>query len=211
MKTKENLSIAGLTIITTLVIGLLNTGTAVLAYSVFLHTRPKQAVNLQPITDVKPVKAQTTIHTPSQVNNGSAANTAKSAPHPTQVRKPQATIVIGQPALPTQIITKPDGQTEYKWCSGQNPSLEDGVCEAILSIASDPTPANPHLSEKVLQWLSLLPSNSTLKMNEQSWQPRTNGGEMDITMQTQAYGNMQLHVTLEKKNDIWVVTDGQIA
>lgn len=216
MKAKNSLSIASLSVITSLVIGLINTGSAVLAYTVFIHARPEQSQELKPLTETTPQPngPETIANNPAAENATAASTNSKKASlaRPTKVRKPQATVVIGQPALPTQIITKPDGQIEYKWCSGQNPQLEDGVCEAILSIASNPTPSNPHLSEKVLQWLSLLPSNSTLAMQENSWLPKsTGGGEMDVVMHTQAYGDIKLHVTLEKINNIWVVTDGKIA
>jgi hypothetical protein len=128
------------------------------------------------------------------------------------VRKADSAIVVGAAPQPAEVTTNPDGIVVYHWCSGNHPGLEDAVCEAVLSIAADPTASNAHLGENVIKSLSLLPRNSTLSMDESSWNATSpSSGTMYVTLHTQTYGDVRLKVTIEKINDIWVVTDGQIA
>lgn len=142
-----------------------------------------------------------------------AANTnnAPASSTPSVSKSGNTPLVIGQKPQPAKIITNANGTISYQWCSGSNPSLEDGVCKAIISIAADPSESNPYLSAQAKKSLSLLPRDSTLTMHESSWKPTgTTQGTMEVTLHAKTYGDVQLLIILEKKQDTWMVNDGQI-
>lgn len=211
--TKKNL--VAISMMTALAVGAINTASAYIAYSSFMPKRQATVDDLN-VTDSTQVTA--TFIQPSQSGASSQSVGSSSSPTPASnstghaVRKPNAAIVIGQVPLPANVTTSPDGNVTYTWCSGINPSLEDKVCEAVISIAANPTASNPHLSEKAKKSLSMLPENSTLTMDEASWTSSSpTSGTMLVTVHTKSYGDVKLKLFLEKINNIWIVDDGQLA
>ena len=206
MKNKK-FSIIFISLITAMAVGIINTASALIAYTSFIPKKDNAATS-EFITETpfEAPLAQVSTSTPD-----SNQQTAKSTNYTVAVRsKPQ--IAVGEQAQPATIVRTADGQTKYLWCCGSNPNLEDGVCEAIISLASSPTADNPHLSDRGKKSLSLMPEVKSLTMDESSWKPiSNNSGTMLVTADTAEYGKVKLKVTLNKINEIWVVTDGQLA
>ncbi len=212
MKKNSTRIIKFYSIFAALSVGCINMISGYLSYQVFMGTRPKQDVKLKPLTSQVSENNNPSADLTKNTGTRQSTNYTATTPQGIQnIRKTGSEILVGQPAIPSSIILNSDGSTTYLWCESRNPDLEDGVCEAILSIASNPSPSNPHLSEKVLTSLSLLPSNSTIKMDESSWiKYSQTSGEMTIIMHTNAYGDIKLKVFLDKINENWVVSDGHI-
>lgn len=191
---------------TAMSVGVINMASAFIAYHAFIPNKP--AVTNEPLISSAPppVVVQSSVPMPSP-----APTTPSSKPPRPAVRKPGNAIVVGAAPQPAAVTTDSAGQTVYHWCSGTNPALADAVCEAVVSIAADPTASNPHLGDQVIKSLSLLPRDSTLSMDESSWNVTSaTAGTMTVTLHTKTYGDVHLKVTIEKINDIWVVTDGQL-
>jgi len=182
-------------------VGVINTACALVAYHSFI---PKSS-------------ASETFITSSDTGAGAPQPQAPAAitppPANTQVSiRKSGKVGVGSAALPASIRTSANGTVTYIWCSGSNPELEDGVCEAIASIASDPSAGNPHLSPRAKQSLSLMPEVRSITMDESSWRKTgENTGTMNVTANTADYGDVRLKVTLEKINGTWILTDGALA
>lgn len=210
---KSKLHIISVSLLAALSVGLINTASAMIAYNSFMpkkHAPEFEALITEDETEtVAPTSTsedQASESTPATVGATLQRGTAQA------VRKPNTIIGVGSKAQPAQVVKAADGTVTYKWCSGVNPNLEDGVCEAILSVASDPTASNPHLSDKARQSLSLLPKDSSLVMDESSWvSTSATSGTMRITFNTAAYGSVPLKIFMEKQNGIWILSDGQLA
>lgn len=200
--------------ITALSVGVINTATALIAYQSFIPKRPVAENEPLISTEVEQASAPDYIPESGAPAENSNANSSPSRNNsPRQVtRKPGNAIAVGQAPQPASATTTPEGQTVYRWCSGSNPALEDAVCEAVISIAANPSVTNPHLGEKAKKSLSMLPKDSTLTMDESSWKSSSStSGTMLVTLHTQSYGDVRVKMMLEKLNGIWVVNDGQLA
>lgn len=205
-----------LSFITTLLITAVNLGSAMTVYSliasnILINDQSGQAGSRDgydidkeyerslplPSNAADPTNGDLTLHIPQNIVSP-----------PT--RNPHTPIIIGEPPRPTTVITSEDNRPIYLWCSGTNPNLPDGVCKAIISIAANPTASNPHLSPQVIQWLSLLPPNSTMTISEESWvQTNSSGGQINVILQTSDYGDIPLLITLEYQDPIWIVAEGR--
>ena len=197
---------AGISLVTALAVGGINTASAFIAYRSFL---PRQ-----PISQSQPLITSETVATSATLPASQpASSTTPSATTPTPTVRPSSTpLVAGQPAQPAQVTTNSSGQVSYRWCSGTNPKLDDAVCEAIASIIANPTRNNPHLSAKAKQFLSLLPADVSLTMDETSWVASSpNSGTLVVNAHTKRYGNIRLQVTMQKINGVWMLTDGKLA
>lgn len=211
-------------IITTLVVGIINSSTAIIAYELLVpepvpvkdsliteSTSDKTLVEL-PVPDQNETPTtsrqnETTVSSTIQ-NRTSVSNTGQAV----EFRDQSAKLVAGASPKPTAITTNENGAKVYQWCSGVNPNLPDEVCQAIINIAANPTESNPHLGAKAKQSLSLLPSDSSITMDESSWQSTSDSsGTMIVNASTPLYGDLKLKIFLEKQNNIWVLTDGQLA
>jgi hypothetical protein len=207
-----------LSLATALMVGLINTATTVIAYTSFmpkngvvdntLISETPEADDLTelplPDTPVPPVDSSSTSSPkPSSVKANSSTK---------QVRADDQRLKAGQRPTPGSVTQDPDGHTVYHWCTGKNPNLEDGVCEAIISIAANPTPSNIHLGEKARKSLSMLPKDTSITMDESSWKATsTTAGTMNVMAHTNDYGDVPVIVNLEKINGVWVVVDGRLA
>ena len=203
----------------TVVVGLINISTAVLAYNTFVPDKqPAETLVSKSSGDIAdlPIGGVVSDELDQGIGGQAVASTAvreRAAQVAAQqpVRKADAPIVVGQKPLPTNVVATPEGKLEYKWCSGSNPALEDGICEAVISVAADPTESNPHLSSQAAKSLALLPPNSTLTIDESSWQSTSpTAGNLKVTLHTKAYGDINLLLFMEKQNGKWIVADGQI-
>lgn len=198
---------------TAFLVGIVNTSSAFIAYSLLIPDEADvTSESLITSSEVKTEDQLTTTEQSEVADTGPKSvteNTVKLAP---EVRKTSGTIVVGQAAQPTKVTTDSNGNIQYLWCSGTNPNLDDAVCEAIISIASDPTSTNPHLGSKAVQSLSLLPKDITLTLHEDTWESDVSHyGTMIITANTKEYGNIDLKVAIEKINNVWVIQDGYLA
>lgn len=197
--------------LTTVFVGVINSASAFIAYSLLVPGEEDEVQTLivDGATEELPEPDQAE---PIAKNNDSSINTSKSSSGgQVQLRKSDDQLVAGQKPKPSAVIEK-DGKKVYQWCSGTNPNLPDEVCQAVISIVSSPSGSNPHLGPKAKESLSLLPADSTLKMDEKSWKATGGGkGEMFVDAKTTEYGRVRLKIFLEKQGNIWVVTDGQLA
>lgn len=199
-----------LSAITAVSVGAINTASALVAYSSFM---PKHTANetTEFISDT-PYESAVYASSAGAVATEQAPAVAATQTAVQPSTRNTAQIKVGSQAQPTSITTAADGKVQYRWCSGVNPNLEDGVCEAIISIAASPTVDNPHLSARAKQSLSLMPAVKSLAMDESSWKSISpSSGSMLVTADTELYGKVKLKVTLNKIDGIWIVTDGQLA
>lgn len=211
MQKKHKPNLIAVAFLTASIVGIINIGSALVAYSLLFPEAPSQGSLITSEAGATGILPQPP--SPSKGADGQgAAPTAESHSHreTRQVyRQPTDRLVAGQQPKPAVVVTQPNGQQTYKWCSGTNPDLPDEVCQAIISIVASPTESNPHLGQKGKDALSLLPQNSSLTLIEDTWkQPSPNTGSMDVIAHTTEYGDVRLRVVLEKINTIWVVTDG---
>ncbi len=213
MKTnKITLNIAGMSLVTALLVGGINTASAYIVYRAFLPKVPTAQHEPLITASVAPKSAKVVAGPVTNVAAVSSNTATATTPAAQPLRQPSSRLVAGQPAQPTQVITDPSGQISYRWCSGINPQLDDAVCEAIVSIVANPTSSNPHLSAKAKQFLSLLPADVSLNMDESSWtQTSPTSGTMLVVAHTHAYGNIRLRVTMQKIKNVWMVSNGQLA
>jgi hypothetical protein len=194
--------------LTALVVGVVNSLGAVIAYSLVV---PEPSDTNQTLIAANSGSAVVSaLPEPSQVATATNSNEAQ-ASVPVTNTSPQK-LQPGKAPSPTGVIAAPSGKQVYRWCSGTNPNLPDEVCQAIVSIVSNPVQSNPHLGPKARQSLSLLPKDTSLTMDETSW--RADGadkGTMIVTADTAAYGSVKIKISLEKQNNIWVLVDGQLS
>jgi cytoskeletal protein RodZ len=194
----------------------INLGTGIVLYAVVIKPAlPDSGNPHQETTDYdietayeESVQSSTPVATNNEQDTAAISRLIKTAP----TRSPSTPIIIGAPPQPISITTSADNKPIYHWCSGKNPDLPDGVCKSIISIASNPTESNPYLSPQVIQWLTLLPPNSTMTIDESSWVSKTTGtGEIGVVLQTASFGNIPLLISLEFNGTIWVVMEGKSA
>lgn len=210
---KAKLQIITASLMTALMVGVINASSAYIAYSFLVPDEAEVTTESLISSTASEVETQQ-----DSANQPDAAITNPDTviknitPTPATVRNTNSAIVVGQAAQPTKVTTDSSGNVKYQWCSGTNPNLDDAVCEAIISIASDPTSSNPHLGSKAVQSLSLLPKDITLTLHEETWESDVSHyGTMIITANTKEYGNIDLKVALEKINNVWVIQDGYLA
>lgn len=197
-------------------VGIVNVLGAVIAYSLVV-TEP--STGGQTLITANSGDASVPV-LPSPAQNG--PSTAESNTSPTSAvvtnsgtavvfRSSTQKLVPGQSPSPTGLTTDSSGTQVFKWCTGVNPDLPDEVCQAIVSIASNPVESNPHLGPKARQSLSLLPKDTSLIMDEKTWATSgANSGTMVVSADTAVYGTVRIKVFLEKQNNIWVLVDGQL-
>ncbi len=199
-----------LSLATALIVGLINTATTVIAYNSFI---PKNTVDNTLISEVsQPVDLTELPDSPSDSTSSPQPTVSSAKSSTRQVRPDNQRLKAGQRPTPGSVTQDPNGNTVYHWCTGKNPNLEDGVCEAIISIAANPTPSNVHLGEKARKSLSMLPKDTSITMDESSWKTTSpTAGTMNVMAHTKDYGDVPVIVNLEKINGVWVVVDGRLA
>lgn len=204
--------IAFIATLTASMVGIINIVGAVIAYSLVV---PDSSGGNQLIASNSGSAVVAELPTPAQTTTEStspAPSAVTSSGSTVTFRDNSQKLVPGQAPSPVGVATDTSGTKKFIWCTGINPDLPDDVCQAIISIASNPVESNPHLGTKARKSLSLLPKDTTLSMDEQSWQSTgANSGTMVVVANTAAYGTMRIKIFLEKQNNIWVLVDGQLA
>ena len=201
------------------VVGLINSAGAVLAYSMIV---PEPVANQTLIASGSGAGPVIALPTPAQQTPSDTSISTVTVNQPTSAQTSTGGVVTfreqddrltpGQAPSPAAITTTPTGETAFKWCSGTNPNLPNEVCEAIVSIIANPVESNPHLGPKARQSLSLLPAGTSISMDESSWTANSSdSGTMLINASTTAYGKVRIKIVMQKQNNIWVLTDGQLA
>ncbi len=207
---KQKSKIAAASALTAVVVCCINMAGALVAYNLLL---PKdRGVQQAPLisNEAAPVAALPTPDAPQPAAAGPTPSSGVVSSQP--LRLPDEPLKVGQTPRPTAVVTDSSGRQVYRWCSGFNPDLEDGVCQAIMSLAANLTESNPHLGKKARESLSLLPRDASFVMDEGSWLASSpNAGSMMVTARTKDYGDVRLKIFMEKQNNIWVLSDGQLA
>jgi hypothetical protein len=200
------------TLVTVSVVGIINIASAVVAYQFLVpddvENQELLITSAGPVEPL-PVPGQNSLSESAQPSTNESVIQSSS---PVTFRNGNQSLVAGQKPMPTAIVTDKNGNKKYQWCSGVNPELPDDVCQTVIAITSYPAETNPHLGDKAKESLSLLPSDTSLTMNEMSWSPiGTDSGTMLITARTTEYGDVPIKVLFVLRNGIWILEDGQIA
>jgi hypothetical protein len=200
--------------LTTTVVGFVNILGAAIAYSLVVPRAPADSQTLIAVQSEGAVVPEL----PSPAQNSAAAVLPNEAATNTITgsevvfRQTSQRLDPGQAPIPTGVAVDTSGVRTYKWCSGSNPNLPDEVCQAVVSIVANPVESNPHLGAKAKRSLSLLPKNTAITMDEDSWQASgLDSGVMVISAETTSYGTVKIKIFLEKQNNIWVLVDGKLA
>lgn len=211
--------LATIACITAVAVGLINSASSLVAYSFLLPENDPDTASSSLISSestgqeiLLPEPNQNQPVTPDVVSATNTNVSVSSTGQTVELRGQTDDLTAGQKPKPTSIVATDDGKKVYRWCSGTNQDLPDEVCQAIINIIANPTSANPHLGEKAVDALSLLPRNSSMKMDESSWRwTGDESGTMLVNTKTPEYGEVMIKIFMENKNGIWVLEDGQIA
>lgn len=191
----------------TISVGIVNSASAFIAYNLLVPETLPTAPTL--ISDTGSGNGNYELPTITQADGETPGNKGGGS---ITFRGNSNALVAGEKPQPAAIAPGNDGTRTYQWCSGVNPELPDEVCQAVISIVSSPTADNPHLGSKAKESLSLLPANSSIVMQEETWRyTSSTAGTMNILAKTEEYGEMKLLVQFERINNIWVLTDGNLA
>lgn len=191
-----------ISLVTAITVGAINTTSAVVAYYSFIPKQSTPATGSFITDKTSPSGVKILVAAKATEASSTAEEPQSAAPRP----------VISTETTTTNPQQRSGAATSKRYWTTNTPGLEDGVCEAIINVASNPSPNNPHLGPKARESFSLLPAINSITMDETSWMKLTEtSGTMMITADTHDYGPIKIKVTLEKINNIWVLTDGQLA